>query len=83
MGEVIQFPVRQRRSTDHYFGGCPFCGGMDGIVDVGPLSWCVCHQRNVRRCIGPKFPNNSNGWIHKVRRLTPFRDVMPIFTEND
>ncbi len=71
MGEVIQFPVRQRRSPNHYFGGCPFCGGLDGIVDVGPLSWCVCRQHSVRWCIGPKFPDNPSSWIHEVRHLTP------------
>jgi hypothetical protein len=83
MGEVIQFKPKQRRCPDQYFGGCPFCGGMDGIVDVGRVSWCVCRRHRVRWCIGPKIPDNPDSWIYEVKRLTPFRVVRPIFPDDD
>jgi len=83
MGEVIQLKPKQRRCPDQYFGGCPFCGGMDGIVDVGPVSWCVCRRHRVRWCIGSKIPDNPDSWIYEVRRLTPLRVVRPIFPDDD
>ena len=82
MGEVIQFPARHRRQADRYFGGCPFCGGLDGIVDAGSASWCVCQRHHVRWRIGPKTPDNQESWKYKIKGLHLLREVAPVFPED-
>jgi hypothetical protein len=83
MGDVVQFPAGQRHRADRHFGGCPYCGGMDGQVDVGRLSWCVCQRHKVRWCIGSGNEDSPNNWKYKIRRLLPFREVTPIFPDDD
>ena len=82
MGQVVQFPSLQRHRADRYFGGCPYCGSMDGIVDAGSLSWCVCHRHRVRWQIGPRNPDSPNAFKYLIKRLAPFREVTPIFPDD-
>ena len=82
MGQVVQFPAKQRHRADRYFGGCPYCGSMDGIVDAGSLSWCVCHRHRVRWRIGPVTSDSPNSWKYAIKRLVAFREVTPIFPDS-
>lgn len=39
-------------TTDDYFGTCPECGSHDGYYNVGKAHWFVCHEHEVRWCVG-------------------------------
>lgn len=46
MDKVLVFPQID------YFGGCPKCARTDGLVNVGPVQWMVCHKHRTKWCIG-------------------------------
>lgn len=83
MGEIIRFPARQKHRADKYFGGCPYCGGLDGMIDAGPVSWCVCQAHRVRWSIGPNVAYDPDSWIYRIKRLRELREVTPIFPDED
>lgn len=40
-----------RGATDP-FGGCPQCGGHDGVFNAGRGHWFVCHEHRTRWFVG-------------------------------
>ncbi len=41
-----------KTQTQHYFGGCPECGGQDGYTNVGKAHWAFCIAHRTMWCIG-------------------------------
>ncbi len=41
-----------KTQTQHYFGGCPECGGQDGYTNVGRSHWVFCKAHRTMWCIG-------------------------------
>jgi hypothetical protein len=33
---------------DSYEGGCPECGGMHNVLNVGRVHWAVCHDHKTK-----------------------------------
>ncbi len=52
-----------KTQTQHYFGGCPECGGQDGYTNVGRshLVFCIAHR--TMWCIGV---NLFSSWQHET-----------------
>lgn len=40
-------------------GGCPLCAGIDEIVGDASVRWAVCHDHQVRWCIGDRDAMNG------------------------
>jgi hypothetical protein len=43
---------QEERGFLAHFGGCPECGGMDGIINIGPSHWLRCNQHKVTWSVG-------------------------------
>jgi hypothetical protein len=50
---------QEQRSSAAHFGGCPECGGMDGIINIGSSHWLRCDRHKVMWCVGS---NLFSGW---------------------
>jgi hypothetical protein len=45
------------------FGGCPQCGGTDGIVNIGRSHWLHCSEHKVKWWVGS---NLFDSWRHET-----------------
>ena len=84
MDNVVAFP-----KIDPHFGGCPKCGGNDGIYYANIKSeWMVCNKHRVKWWIGR---NLMSGWrimdatdaARHEHLLAQYREVDPIHPAQD
>lgn len=76
--------------TDHYDGGCPVCGGVDGMANVGRTHWYYCLEHKKKWSPGA---NLYSGWrnqseeeqrrIYDEIGLSGFEEVVPLFPKED
>jgi hypothetical protein len=50
--------MNDKITVTDYFGGCPKCGGSDGLYNVGRANWFVCHSQS-----------SVDGWIEHSLKL--------------
>lgn len=82
-------PVR-KATTHHPDGGCPICGGNDGMANVGKQHWHYCSKHKMKWSSGI---NLYSGWrdetLDEQRRkyneigLGGFEKVEPIYPDSD
>ena len=65
-----------------HFGDCPYCGGNDGYINVGPNHWFVCRTHKVKWKAGKdNFPGwrseNEQTWKINYIFLSHYREVIP------
>jgi hypothetical protein len=55
--------MNDKITVTDYFGGCPKCGGSDGLYNVGRANWFVCHTHKVRWTVGS---NILSSWRYET-----------------
>lgn len=70
-------------NTQHYFGGCPECGGTDGYVNVGRAHWFFCDAHQTRWCAGVNIFSDwqveeMTVWRANWEKLDAYREVEPL-----
>jgi len=78
-----QEPVK---NTEHYFGGCPECGGQSGYLNVGGNHWAVCDAHKVKWPIGYNLfsdwhDETEDVWAGNAATLAGYRLVEPLAQE--
>lgn len=71
-------------NNSELFGGCPECGGFDGIFHVGKTHFGVCHAHKTRWNFGT---NILSEWRHQTEaeqrarwaKVEDYSDVKPVF----
>ena len=82
MRNVIKFPLPDANAE--CFGGCPECGCVANIWNVGRAHWAVCHRHKVKWYIGENLFSNwrtetEEDWLTNEYRLDHYREVEPLF----
>ena len=54
---------REEKNFVAYCGGCPHCGGHDGMVNVGRSHWLRCEEHKVKWCLGS---NLFSSWRYQT-----------------
>jgi hypothetical protein len=54
---------REEKNFVAHFGGCPHCGEMDGIVNVGRGHWLRCDRHEIKWYVGS---NLFDSWRHQT-----------------
>ncbi|MBZ5496654.1 MAG: hypothetical protein LAP85_09640 [Acidobacteriia bacterium] len=84
MGNLIQFPNIDRSKIAEWEGGCPKCGGVDGLLNIGPDHFCVCHKHKAKWYRGSNLlsgwqQETEEDWQKNAVLLAGYREVEPIF----
>jgi len=69
-------------SDDGCLGLCPKCRRNDGMLNVGPKHWVVCHTHKVRWCRGTNLfscwrDETEEDWEKNNKLLSTYEMVMP------
>ncbi len=75
-----------RTQSDHYFGGCPECGGTDGYMNVERVHFFVCDKHKTKWRIGENLfsswhEETEADWQANAKRLASYREVKPMLWE--
>jgi hypothetical protein len=76
--------VVPRPTTDEYFGGCPVCGRVDRLLNVGADHWFVCDADLTRWWIGTNLfstwrEDTPETWARNADDLRGFVEVKPVY----
>ena len=85
---VIDLAGRRPVTTEHYFGGCPKCGDMDGFLNLGREHWFFCDKHKTKWCAGS---NLFSGWREETEKtqtksryqLANYIEVTPVYPPPD
>jgi hypothetical protein len=82
MSNVIRFRVPDANAE--VFGGCPSCGCVDNIWNIGRDHWAVCHLHKTKWYIGSNLFSNwrresEEDWLSNEYRLRHYRSVESVF----
>lgn len=66
--------------TDHYFGGCPECGGMDGMANAGKAHWFYCKQHKTMWTPGTNLFSSAKAETVEYQRNRWYEIGMDEFT---
>lgn len=66
------------------FGGCPYCGGYDRILNIERVHWMMCRTHQVKWDIGSNLFSGWRGeteeqWIRNTYELAGYREVESVF----
>ena len=85
---VVPFPKTETDTvtTDQYFGGCPYCGGNDGYLNVERGHWFMCDRHKTKWCAGSNLfsgwrDENEEVWRLNRFRLAEYMTVEPVMPE--
>ena len=78
--------MTETMTPDDYFGGCPECGGSDGLLYSGRDNWFFCDSHLTKWWVGS---NLFSGWrfltheelTEQHDRLFEYREVEPVYPE--
>jgi hypothetical protein len=70
-------------AVDDYFGGCPECGKLDSILNVGRDHIAVCHRHKNKWQFGSNLfsswrDENEETWQKNQRLLQDYLEVEPL-----
>jgi hypothetical protein len=70
-------------TVEHYFGGCPECGGNDGYLNIRSTHICVCDAHLTCWQIGANLfscwhEENEAIWAKNEAKLNAYRVVDPL-----
>jgi len=79
VGRVVAF---RRRVLDR-FGGCPECGHVTGLANIGRSHWLYCGYHGTKWFAGyglfrPSERESPSLWLANARLLADFREVRPL-----
>ena len=87
---VVPFPktATDTVTTYQYFGGCPYCGGNDGYLNVEREHWFMCDKHRTKRLIGSNlfsgwWDEGEEVWLKNQYRLQNYMTVAPVYPERD
>jgi hypothetical protein len=84
MDNIIElYGNKAHANTDLFFGGCPHCGGMNYVLNVGRDHWVTCDRHKTKWKIGSNlfssWQNETEAdWTRNSYHLTNYRSVEPI-----
>ena len=66
------------------FGGCPYCGGYDRILNIERDHWGMCRTHQVKWDIGSNLFSNwrdetEERWLRNTYELAGYREVESVF----
>ena len=66
------------------FGGYPYCGGYDGILNIEREHWGICRRHQAKWHIGSNLFSGwrdmtEDQWLRDSYELSGYRQVEPIF----
>ena len=75
----------EKRASEHYFGGCPECGGNDGFVNIGKLHYFVCDTHKTKWWVGSNLfscwrRQDEEIWEQNFAMLAEYREVEALST---
>ena len=87
--KILTFPSRNAHpdtlanpagTVEHYFGGCPVCGGNDGYLNIRATHICVCDAHQTCWQIGANLfscwrDETEETWARNEAKLDSFRVV--------
>lgn len=64
------------------FGGCPQCGHVTGLANIGRSHWLYCAHHEMKWFAGyalfrPSMDDTPGQWLANARRLANYREVTP------
>ncbi len=83
---ILRFPGAT--TTDHYFGGCPYCGDSDGFLNIGREHWFRCDTHRTKWLAGANLfsmwrEEDEDIWLRNRYRLSEFMQVQPVLRRHD
>lgn len=71
---------KRKFQSENYFGGCPECGGSDGVRNVGRVHWCFCSTHGLKWAIGSNLFSSwhnetEDDWRRNAEMLALFTEV--------
>ena len=75
----------EKRASEHYWGGCPECGGNDGFVNVERTHWFVCDAHKTKWDVGSNLfscwrRQDEEIWERNFKMLADYREVEALST---
>ena len=75
----------ENKASEHYFGGCPECGGNDGFVNVERTHWFVCDAHKTKWNVGSNLfscwrRQDEEIWQQNFKMLEEYREVEALNT---
>src|SRR5262245_38384704 len=91
---AMRLEQRRRRAmkeldieVENYFGGCPECGKLDNILNVGRDHWAVCQTHMAKWRVGNGLfsgwrTESEDVWRANSRLLDGYTEVKPLPSTN-
>jgi hypothetical protein len=82
MTDSMDAAPQLQEEPDH-FGGCPFCGGSRGFLNIGSKHWFFCEEHATRWCAGENLfsswrDENEEDWHWNAEQLEGYAEVKPL-----
>ncbi len=66
-----------------YFGGCPFCGGSRGYLNIGPQQWFFCEEHSTKWLVEENLfsswkEESEEDWQRHTAQLEHYAEVEPL-----
>lgn len=76
----------QRLEQASFLGGCPKCGGADGLLNIFKDEWAVCRQHGFKWWVGRNWfsewtHQTDEDWERAAAELGGYTEVKPVRPE--